>query len=122
MVLPITSGTNLTEKYLDMTVFENVVTCTSPLTQGYAPGSFTSQPVTINGIQFVKESGQDAGAGQIYDWVAYSTTKGTACISMSFVLHSTNPSNYPVPPPVYNKDAESAVFTDIISTFGWTTP
>jgi hypothetical protein len=120
MNLPVSSGTNLGEKYLDLAIFENASSCTSPLTSGYAPGSFTSQPVTINGIQFVKESGQGAGAGQIYDWVAYSTIKGTACISMSFVLHSTNPSNYPVPPPVYNKEAESAVFTDITSTFNWT--
>ena len=122
LVLPFTPGTNLVEKYLDVTVFENLATCTSPLTQGNAPGSFTSTPVIINGISFVKESGQDAGAGQIYDWIAYSTTKGTACISMSFVLHSTNPFNYPVPPPQYNIAAESAVFTDIMSTFGWTTP
>jgi hypothetical protein len=122
MILPIFPGTNLVEKYLDVTVFENVPTCTSPLTQGYAPGGFSSETVIINGVQFVKESGQEAGAGQIYDWVAYSTQKGNACTSMSFVLHSTNPSNYPSPPPFYNKTAESAVFTEIMSTFSWMLP
>jgi hypothetical protein len=121
--LPFISGTNLVEKYLEVTIFENVSTCTSPLTQGHAPGSFESQSITgMNGIQFVKESAQEGAVGQVYDWVAYSTTKGTACISMNFVLHSTNPSNFPVPPPVFNKDLESAVFLDIVSTFNWIIP
>lgn len=121
--LPIISGTNLIEKYLEVTVFENLSTCTSPLTNGYVPGTVATQTLTsLTGIQFVKESGQEGAAGQTYAWVAYSTTKGTACISMNFVLHSANPLNYPVPPPTYNKDIESAVFLDIVSAFGWTTP
>jgi len=123
MNLPFISGTNLIEKYLEVTVFENVSPCTSPLTKGYAPGSIVSELVTNpNGIQFTKESGQEGAAGQIYEWVAYSTVKGTACISLNFVLHSANPYNYPVPPPVYNKDLESTVFLDITSTFNWTIP
>jgi Ig-like domain-containing protein len=121
--LPFTAGTNLVEKYLEVTVAENTSTCTSPLTQGHAPGSFSSQTVTTTtGLQFVRESLQEGAAGQIYDWVAYSITKGATCISLNFVLHSTNPSNYPVPPPVYNKDLESAAFLDIVSSFSWTTP
>ena len=121
--LPFTAGTNLVEKYLEVTVFENLPTCTSPLTTGYAPGTIVPQPVTsLTGIQFIKESGQEGAAGQTYEWVAYSTTKGTACVSLSFVLHSANPLNFPVPPPVYSKDLESAVFLDILSSFGWTTP
>jgi hypothetical protein len=119
--LPFTSGTNLVEKYLEVTIFENVAACTSPLTNGLAPGSFESQPMAgLNGIQFVRESAQESALGNVYDWVAYSTTKGTACISLNFVLHSTN--NNPVPPPPYNKDLESAVFLDIVSSFNWTTP
>jgi hypothetical protein len=87
------------------------------LTHGYAPGSFQSLPATINGLSFVRESGQDAGAGNFYDWVAYSTLKGTNCISLSFVLHSTNPGNYPTPPPTFDMAAESAVFSTIMSTY-----
>jgi hypothetical protein len=121
--LPFISGTNLVEKYLEVTIFENVSSCTSPLTNGLAPGSFESQPMTgMNGIQFIKESAQESALGHVYEWVAYSTSKGTACISMNFVLHSTNPLNNPVPPPVYNKDSESAVFLDIVSTFNWISP
>ncbi len=116
--LPIlTAGTNLKEKYLDISVAENSTTCSSPLTQGYAPGSFQSQQVTINGVNFVQESGGDGAAGNFYDWVAYSTLKGTNCISLGFVLHSLNPGNFSTPPPTYDKAAESAVFSTIMSTY-----
>jgi hypothetical protein len=119
--LPFTVGTNLVEKYLDVTVFENVSQCGSPLANGNP--MVTSESVTgMNGIQFLKQTGQEGVLGNIYEWIAYSTTKGTACISLSFVLHSTNPSNYPVPPPLYNKDIESAVLLDIVSSFQVTAP
>jgi len=120
ITLPFTPGTNLGEKYLDVLVTENATTCSSPLTQGYAPGSFQSQQVSINGQTFTKESGSDAGAGNIHDWTAYSILKGTTCISLSFVLHSTTAGNYPTPPPAFNSVAESAVFTNIMSTFAFT--
>jgi hypothetical protein len=121
--LPFTSGTNLVEKYLDLTVVENAVACNSPLAIGNAGGTLISEQVTtMNGLQFLKESGQEGAVGQFYEWTAYSIMKGTNCISLSFVLHSTNPFNYPVPPPVYNKDLESAVLLDMISSFSWTVP
>lgn len=119
IMLPFAPNTNLTEKYLDVSVTPNATVCTSPLTSGYAPGSFSSMSVSFNGITFVKESGADAGMGQLHQWTAYSTLKGSTCISLSFVLHSTNPGNYPTPPPVFNEAAESAVFEGIMSTFGW---
>jgi hypothetical protein len=121
ITLPFTPGTNLVEKYLDVSVVENAAaSCTSPLTQGYAPGSFQSQQVTINGVNFINESGQNAGAGNIYNWVAYSTVKGTNCISLNFVLHSTNPGNYSTPPPTFNMLTESSVFSNIVSSFAFT--
>ena len=119
IALPFAPNTNLSEKYLDVSVTPNTTVCTSPLTSGYAPGSFSSVPVSINGITFVKESGADAGMGQLHQWTAYSTLKGTTCISLGFVLHSTNPGNYATPPPIFDEAAESAVFEEIMSTFGW---
>ena len=118
IMLPIAPGTNLSEKYLDVNVAQNASVCTSPLTSGYAPGSFTSVPVSFNGIAFVKESGSDAGMGQLHQWTAYSTMKNGNCISLSFVLHSTNPGNYPTPPPTFDESTETAVFDQILSTFG----
>ncbi|MFZ1040592.1 MAG: NBR1-Ig-like domain-containing protein [Anaerolineales bacterium] len=120
ITLPFTSGANLVEKYLDVSVATNATTCSSPLTQGYTPGSFQSQQVSMNGVNFVEESGSSAGAGNVYNWVAYSTLKGTNCISLGFTLHSTNPGNYPTPPPTFNMTAESAVFSTIVSSFAFT--
>jgi len=120
--LPFAPGTNLVEKYLEVNVAENANPCSSPLTQGYAPGYIQSQQVTINGLAWVIEGGEDAGAGQIHTWTAYSTVKGNACVSLSFILHSTNPGMYSTPPPLFDEAAESAVFADIVFTFVWLNP
>ncbi len=120
--LPFAPGTNLVEKYMEVNVAENVFPCSSPLAQGYPPGSFQSQQATINGLAWVIESGADAGAGQIHIWTAYSTVKGNACVSLSFVLHSTNPGVYSTPPPLFDVAAESDVFAAIVSTFVWLNP
>jgi Ig-like domain from next to BRCA1 gene len=120
ITLPFTAGTNLVEKYVTISVVENAPTCSSPLAGGGAVN--TTQQVTINSIQFLKETGSGSGAGQIYKWTGYSTLKGTTCISVGFVLHSANPGNYQVPPPLYDEAVESAVFGDIMSTFGWKSP
>ncbi len=114
--LPFVGGTNLVEKWLEVSVKENASTCESSLGGVTEPG-----PVTFNGINFVKQTGGDGGAGQFHEWVGYSTTRGNICVTMDFVLHSTNPGAYPTPPPEYDKAAESAVFTAIMETFTWTT-
>jgi hypothetical protein len=117
--LTIASGTNLSEKYIQVNVVENANPCVSP-----AVGGTNNPPenVTINNIQFVKRTGEEGAAGNFYDWVTYSTTRNNACISLAFILHSVNPNNFPTPIPVFDKAAESAVFTEIINTFNWITP
>lgn len=57
--------------------------------------------------------------GHLHEWVGYSTLKNNACISMDFVLHSLNAGNFDPPVPEFDKAAESAVFTQIMSTFEW---
>ena len=113
----ITTGTNLSEKYVDLSVLEGATTCKSPDIGGEAT---TSENVTINGIQFFKEAGAGLGAGNIYEFVAYSTMSNTNCVSLTFILHSTNPGNYQTPPPEFDKAAESTVFDLLIKTFDWT--
>lgn len=118
MDLPFAPGTNLREKYLELRAVEGANPC-----RGTSAGRSqvdSSETVVINGITFLKETGGDAGAGNIREWVAYSTLKGNICISMDFILHSLNAGNFPTPPPVYDKAAESVVFTQMMSTFGWT--
>jgi hypothetical protein len=76
----------------------------------------------FNGIPFFKQIGGDAGVGHLHEWVGYSTLKNNACISMDFVLHSLHAGNFATPVPEFDKAAESAVFTQIMSTFAWSTP
>jgi hypothetical protein len=115
--LPFKAGTNLLEKYIQVNVEEGKTPCISPAVDN--PSS--SENVTINNIQFTKQMGQGAAAGNRYDWTAYSTTRNNACISLAFILHSANPGNYATPPPVFDMAAESAVIGTTISTFNWIT-
>ncbi len=110
--LPITSGTNLIEKYIDVTAVEGANPCDSP-----AGNPATSGNVTINGRTFLKETGTGVATGNIFDWVAYSLTNNNACVSLTFVLHSGELGNYTTPPAEFNKAAESAVFDTIMDTF-----
>ncbi len=109
--LPIlTSGTNLREKYVDVSVVEGASVCQSPQTTQSQPTS-SPQNVTINGIQFLKQTGSGAATSNYYDWTGYSTVKGNACISLTFVLHSISQG-------VFDPTAESAIFSTIMSTYG----
>jgi len=116
--LPIAAGTNLSEKYIQVNVAENANPCVSP-----AVGATQNAPenVTFNTIQFVKLTGSEGAAGNVYDWVTYSTVRNNACISLAFILHSTNPGVYTTPPVLFDKNAESAVFATIMNSFNWIT-
>ncbi len=117
--LPVEPGTNLGEKYLDIIIQESSATCSSAMAEGYPPEAYESENLVINGKNFLKQSGSDAGAGNIWQWIAYTTGKTNLCISFNFVLHSTNPYNYPTPPPEFDFDTETAVFDQIVETFHW---
>ncbi|HTP00158.1 MAG TPA: NBR1-Ig-like domain-containing protein [Anaerolineales bacterium] len=116
--LPFTSGTTLSGKWVDVTVVEGANPCKSP-----NAGQVTdSQNITINGLQFLKELGMEGTAGHFYDITAYSTFANNACISLTFVLKSIDPGVMLTPPPAYDKAAESAVFSTIMSTFALSSP
>ncbi|PWB76346.1 MAG: hypothetical protein C3F07_03790 [Anaerolineales bacterium] len=117
--LPITPGTNLDHKYLEMVVADNPGYCQSPL----ATSSMlqTTETVIVNGLTFLKQTGQDGTAGHINKWTAYSTQRGNACVSLDFVLRAADPGVFTTPPPLYDEAAESAVFGQIVSTFAWLT-
>jgi hypothetical protein len=112
--LPIVdAGTNLRSKYIQIHVMEGVTPCVSPAIEY----PLTSENVTINHIEFLKETGEGAAAGNRYDTIAFSTTSNNACISLSFILHSDYPGNYPTPPPEFDMATESAVIDTIMSTY-----
>lgn len=113
--MTIASGTLLLEKYLEVSVTEGLTPCKVKNMENVTG----SENATLNNIQFLKETGQGVAAGNIYDWVGYSAAKNNACISMVFILHSANPGVYTTPPPNFDKAAESAVFTTIMSSFSW---
>jgi hypothetical protein len=117
--LPYTHGTLLASKYVNVTVVEGVTPCKNTVSGGGTPTS--SGNVTINGITFLKETGGEGAAGNVYEWESYSAIRPNtnACVSVAFVLHSTNADAYPTPPPPFDKAAESAVFQTILSTFAW---
>ena len=114
--LPITPGTTLVEKYLDLRMLENAQNCAAPMV-GASP---VRETVTINGIPFVKDTGMEGGMSQIRKWVAYNTTRGNLCVSFLFVLHSANA--FDPPRPAYDEAAESAVFLQMMQTFAWLPP
>jgi hypothetical protein len=114
--LPFEAGTNLREKYLEAVVVENVNPCHSPLP------SLSSELVTINGIPFLKETAAEGGMGHTHQWTTYSTMQGNACVSLDFILHWVYAGNFATPPPVFNEEAEKAVFGEMVSTFAWLAP
>jgi hypothetical protein len=112
--LPFAPNTNLLQKYLQTDVRTNSGSCTNPL--GWTASA--SSTVTMNGIQYLFESGTVVNTYKQNDWRSYSTVRGTNCFSFSFVLYS-NTSGAPAP---FNRTAESAVFDAILSTIGFTSP
>ena len=120
--LPIVPDTNLSEKYLELYVRETSDACTGVNTGGYPAGSFETENVMINGKNFIKQSGSDAGVGNYWHWIAYTTGRTGLCVSFEFILHYTNRYNYPTPPPEFDFDLETAVFEQIVETFDWYLP
>jgi Ig-like domain from next to BRCA1 gene len=113
----VTPGTNLSEKYIQVSVTEGK----NPCVVTDFEGGEAIERVTINNIQFDKQTGQGVAAGNIYDWTGYSTVRNNACIILAFILHSTNPANHATPPPVFDKAKESEVINTVMNTFSWLT-
>jgi hypothetical protein len=73
--------------------------------------------LTINGIQFLNETWSEGAMSHMGDFTAYSTAKGTACISLTFLLFSVVPEVMETPPPRFDPAVETAVFTTIMLTY-----
>ncbi len=110
-------GTTLGEKAMWINVVKGVADCSNPNAGGSVETVPPENVTAAGGIHFIKESGADAGAGQRYATTSYSTLKGTTCVTITFILHSSNPGMYSTPPPDYDPVAESQVFDEILNTF-----
>ena len=110
-------GTTLGEKMMWINVLGGVAECTDPNAIGPNATGAPEHVTAAGGIDFLKESWGDAGAGNVYHLTGYSALKGSTCISITFILHSSNPQMYDTPPPDYDSVAESAIFGEMLDTF-----
>jgi hypothetical protein len=117
--LTIAAGTNLLEKWMDVDGANIPPACQSPQAAGYDPSAIQSAPRTIAGLDFLVQKATEGAAGNIYQWIGFSTQRANVCASLTGVLHSAQPGNYSTPPPLFNQVAESAVFDQIAATFRW---
>jgi hypothetical protein len=118
--LPFLQGTNLTEKYLQVNIGSgDQESCSSPFTKGYSPGAVETTSEKIGDLIWKREHQTDAGAGNFYEFTAYTIARNGVCVTLSFLLHSTNPDNYDTPPAEFDVRAESMVFEQIVQSFQW---
>jgi len=112
---PVEPGTLLIEKYL-LIITEELAPGEKPINP-LAPLIEHSETVEIHGIKFTKEVGSEPAAGSVYEFTDYSTVRGNTLIRLRFVLHSTNPGAYDVPPLPFDKEKEMGLIDLIITTF-----
>ena len=120
--LPFAPGTNLKEKYLQIDARSSAGPCVSPLASGWDPEALPTETRVIGGSNFSVQSGGEGAAGSFYMWTAYAVTQGDVCVTLSFVLHSTNAMNYTPPLAEFDEPTEGAVFDEVVSTFVWLGP
>ena len=109
-------GTTLGEKQMRISVIQGVSECSNANAGGPVDTAPPENITTPSGLTFLKESGADAGAGNVYQLTSYSILNGSTCVTITFVLHSSNPQMYDTPPPDYDPVAESQVFAKILNT------
>jgi len=120
--LPFASGTNLVEKYLEINAQEYLGRCLSPLMESLPPEALQLETLVIDPLTFETVSFSEGAAGSRYDWTAYAIHNEAVCVTFDFVLHSSNPDNFPTPPPPFDMALEKQVFEQIVQTFVWFIP
>jgi hypothetical protein len=114
-VLQAAPGTNLIELSMEINVRASSAQCKQS-TYGGGSGAAPTH-TTVNGVDFLRETGTGIAAGNIYDWTSYSTLKQSTCITLTFVLHSSSSGVYSTEPAPFDRAAESAIFDEILNTF-----
>jgi hypothetical protein len=113
--LDVAPGTRLMEKVLDIQTTTDTSDCRE---SNYIDTEHvaTSGYVDRNGIHFFRQTGAFLGANNIFEWTAYSSTHGMHCLTLTFVLHSSNQGVYSTEPAQFDKTAESHVFDQMLDT------
>lgn len=120
--LPFELGTNLVEKYLEIHAQPLESECLSPLAQGLPAESINPETLVVDILEFSVVKGSEGAMGSRYDWTSYAIQNEDTCVTLDFVLHSSNPQNFPTPPAPFDPELESRVFAQIIQTFVWFIP
>ncbi len=120
--LPFESGTNLVEKYLEINAQEYLGRCLSPLMESLPSEALNLETLVVDPLTFQVASFSEGAAGSRYDWVAYAVHNEATCVTLDFVLHSSNPDNFDSPPPTFDAELEQRVFGQIVQTFVWLVP
>lgn len=114
--LPMAPGTNLSQKYAEITTYTGTESCPSKY-----GALISNEDVTLNGITFLQETGSGVAAGSTYEWESYSTTWYGSCVNVTFVLVIADLGNYTSPPAEFNQAEETKIWApEIMSTFKWT--
>jgi len=88
------TGTNLSsDSGVSVEELPNVSSCTADLFLGDQIG--TTSTVTDNGVQYSYATGNDAGAGNLYNEAVYALPGTSPCIGIRYFVHSTQLANYP---------------------------
>jgi hypothetical protein len=112
--LPFTAGTNLSNKHLKINIEPQTdKNCFNPLQTIITK----TGNVKFGNRYFTKQTGVEHAMGHVYDSMTYSTVIDNACVSFSLVLISDNPDKFKNPPPMFDKEKESEVIKEIISSF-----
>ena len=120
MDFAVTPGTNLAAKYVLVTARDrSPEQCSSPMNDGFEPEVIEAATVHLSGLEFRREARDGVATGNLSQSVSNSTSNEGPCVSLIFVLHSTNRGNYPTPPPEFDEEKESQVFEPVASTFRW---
>jgi hypothetical protein len=77
------------------------------------------EPVTVNGVNYLKSVGAGAAAGNRYDTITYAFNKNGVCYNVALFLHSTVRENYPenLRPKPYDQQKVVNIFSEIFATF-----
>ncbi len=117
--LSFATGTNLREKWLEVRATSaSSDVCSNPAQTLNPTGS--PEVVSINALEFKRQSFGQGAAGNLYDGVAYATAKGGSCVVLTFTLHSVQAANFATPIPTFDRPTESAIFDQIVTTLRWT--
>ncbi len=120
----ITTGTNLaTDSSIDVHQKTNIESCKPAyFDASIAFGNAYTflQPMTVNGKTFVGASIADAAAGSQFEHKIYMIQKGTTCYAIALNIHTHDIGLYdPGTIKAYDVQAVDALYTQILSTFGF---